>query len=98
MGNELLLFTLEGCSSCKNLKERLNKESLPYREVEVSRNAEIWNKVIEQTGNEYLPAFYIKKDGTGKGPFFAPQKDFKDDDEAVEIILKYIEKIDKLVL
>ncbi len=92
MANELLLFTLEGCGSCKNLKERLQKESLPYREVEVGKNKELWNKVIDQTGNEYLPAFYIKKDDTGKGPFFAPQKDFKDDNEAVGIILKYIKK------
>lgn len=92
MANELLVFTLDGCGSCKVFKERLNKESLPYREIEVGRNKEIWNKVIDQTGNEFLPAFYIKKDDTGKGPFFAPQKDFKDDDEAIGIILKYIEK------
>lgn len=92
MASELLLFTLDGCGSCKSLKERLNEEFIPYREVEVGKNKEIWNKVIEQTGNEYLPAFYIKKDDTGKGPFFAPQKDFKDNDDAVNIILKYIEK------
>jgi glutaredoxin len=92
MANELLLFTLDGCGGCKRLKERLQKESLPYREVEVGKNKEIWNKVIEQTGNEYLPAFYIKKDDTGKGPFFCPQKDFDGDDEALAIILKYIEK------
>jgi len=55
MANELLLFTLDGCGGCNRLKERLKKESLPYREVEVGRNKEIWNKVIEQTGNEYLP-------------------------------------------
>jgi len=92
MANELLVFTLEGCGHCKVLKERLKSESLPFREVEVSRNPQIWNKVVEQTGNEYLPAFYIKKDDTGKGPFFCPDKDFKDDDEAISIILKYIEK------
>jgi len=28
----------------------------------------------------------------GKGPFFCPQKDFDGDDEALAIILKYIEK------
>jgi glutaredoxin len=92
MSNQLLLFTLEGCGSCKSLKERLKKESLPYREIEVGRNKEIWNKVIDQTGNEFLPAFFIKRDDTGTGPFFCPTKDFNTDDEAVEIILKYVEK------
>lgn len=92
MPNELLLFTLEGCSHCKTLKERLKNESLPFKEVEVGKNKEMWNKVIEQTKNEYLPSFYIKKEDTTKGPFYCPDKDFKNDDEAIEIIKKYISK------
>lgn len=92
MANQVLLFTLNGCGHCKTLKERLNKESLPFTEVEVGKNQELWNKIVEQTNNQFLPAFYIKQEGTNKGPFFCPEKDFKSDDEAVEIILKYVEK------
>jgi glutaredoxin len=94
MGNELLVFTLENCGHCQKLKERLNNESLPFREIEVSKNKSIWNQVVEQTKNEYLPAFYIKKEGNDEGPFFCPDKDFKTDDEAIIIIKKYI-TIDK---
>jgi glutaredoxin len=90
MGNELVVFTLEGCGHCKILKEKLSNLSIPFKEIEVSKNKEIWNKVVEQTKNEFLPSFYIKQEGTNKGPFFCPDKDFKDDDEAIQIIKKYI--------
>jgi glutaredoxin len=92
MVNQVLLFTLDGCGHCKNLKERLNKESLPFTEVEVGKNQELWNKIVEQTNNQFLPAFYIKQEGTNKGPFFCPEKDFKSDDEAVNIIKGYMVK------
>ncbi len=92
MENELLVFTLENCGHCKNLKERLRNESIPFKEIEVSKNKEIWNKVVEQTKNEFLPSFYIKQNGTNKGPFFCPERDFTTDDEAVGIIRRYIGK------
>jgi glutaredoxin len=92
MSVEIILFTLDGCGHCKTLKKRLTDESIPFREVEVGRNKEIWNKVVEQTKNEYLPAFFIKNPDTDMGPFFCPEKDFKGDDEAITIIRKYIKK------
>jgi glutaredoxin len=96
MSKELLVFTLDGCGHCKTFKDRLNEESIPFKEVEVSKNKEVWNQVVEQTKNEYLPAFYIKKEGSNTGPFFCPDKDFKTDDEAITIIRKYIPVDSKL--
>jgi glutaredoxin len=90
MANQVLLFTLDGCGHCKTLKERLNKESLPFTEVEVGKNQELWNKIVEQTKNQFLPAFYIKQEDTNNRPFFCPEKDFKSDDEAVAIIRKHV--------
>jgi glutaredoxin len=92
MTNELLIFTLENCGRCVKLKERLKNESIPFREIEVGKNKAIWNQVVEQTKNEYLPSFYIKQEGTNKGPFFCPERDFNTDDEAVNIIKGYMTK------
>jgi glutaredoxin len=94
MGKELLVFTLEGCGHCKTLKQRLTTESIPFKEVEVGENKQLWNQVVEQTKNEYLPAFFIKNIGSNTGPFFCPDKDFKTDDEAITIIRKYISNVD----
>ena len=83
MGNKLLLFTLDTCGHCKTLKERLRNESIPF--------TELWNQVVTQSKNEYLPTFFIKTEGSDSGPVFCPERDFKNDDEAIEIIKKHIE-------
>lgn len=90
MSNKVLLFTLNGCSHCKTLKEKLREESIPFTEIEVTQNQKLWNQVVQQTNNEFLPTFFIKTEGTDEGPVFCPDKDFKDNDEALEIIKKYI--------
>lgn len=90
MSNKVLLFTLNGCSHCKTLKEKLREESIPFTEIEVTQNQKLWNQVVQQTNNEFLPTFFIKTEGTDEGPVFCPDKDFKDNDEALEIIKKYM--------
>jgi hypothetical protein len=91
MANKLLLFTLDTCGHCKMLKERLVNESIPFTEIEVNSNQSLWNQVVTQTKNEYLPTFFIKKEGSDTGPIFCPERDFENDDQAIEIIKKYIE-------
>jgi glutaredoxin len=93
MANKLLVFTLDTCGHCKTLKERLRNESIPFTEIEVNSNQSLWNQVVTQTKNEYLPTFFIKKEGSDSGPIFCPEKDFKNDDDAIEIIKRYIEVI-----
>ena len=39
----------------------------------------------------YIPTFFIKKEGSDTGPIFCPERDFENDDQAIEIIKKYIE-------
>jgi glutaredoxin len=91
MANKLLLFTLDTCGHCKMLKERLINESIPFTEIEVNSNQSLWNQVVTQSKNEYLPTFFIKKEGSDTGPIFCPERDFENDDQAIEIIKKYIE-------
>ena len=91
MANKLLLFTLDTCGHCKRLKERLINESIPFTEIEVNSNQSLWNQVVTQSKNEYLPTFFIKKEGSDTGPIFCPERDFENDDQAIEIIKKYIE-------
>ena len=88
--NRLLIFTLSGCGHCQQFKQRLNTESIPFTEFDVDQNQELWNQVVEQTGNELLPTFFIKKPDSEAGPVFCPEKDFNNEDEAITIIKKYI--------
>lgn len=90
MSNTVIVFSLDGCGHCKMLKDELNSQSIPYTEIEISSNKEIWDQVVNQTGHNILPTVFIKKPDTDDGPVFVPQRDFKNQDEIVEIIKTYI--------
>jgi glutaredoxin len=90
MSNTVLLFTLNGCGHCVSLKKRLNELSIPFTEVEVNQNQELWDQVVAQTKIDYLPTFFIKQEGSDSGPVFCPERDFNDEDEAVEIIKHFV--------
>jgi glutaredoxin len=45
MGKEVITFTLEGCKYCEELEEKLGKEGIEYRNIDVSRNSEIGDMI-----------------------------------------------------
>ena len=59
-------------------------------DIEITKNESIWNEVVNQTGYNILPTVYIRKDDGDEGPVFVPGRDFKNDDEIIEIIKRYI--------
>ena len=89
MSTSLIVFTLNGCGHCKSLKDELTKISIPFTEIEVGSNKKIWDQVVAQTKLDYLPTFFIKQEGTNDGPVFCPDRDFKNQDEAIDIIKRY---------
>lgn len=92
MGNHsLYIFTLEGCGRCAQLKKRIRDISVPFNEVDIEKNSEIWESVVESTGNEYLPVLFFREGETEKGPIFCPMKDYNTDEEVLEIVGKYME-------
>jgi len=48
MDKEIIAFTLEGCKYCSELEEKLEREGIRYRNMDVNRNSEIGN-MIEST-------------------------------------------------
>lgn len=89
MKNTVVIFSLVGCHHCRSLKSRLNDLSITYIDIDIERNPEIWNSVFEQTKENLVPTVFIKKEGSEDGPVFVPERDFKNEDEIVEIIKKY---------
>ena len=88
--NVVIVFSLEGCSHCVDLKKKLNEVGIQYIEIEVTKNKEIWDKVVEQTGHNSLPSVYISIDGGDKGPIFVPERDYQTQEELIEKIKTYI--------
>lgn len=92
MGSTIVVFTLNGCGHCSSLKKRLTDISIPYSELEINQNRNIWDQVVSQTGLNYLPTVFIRQEGTEVGPIYIPGRDFQDEDEIVEILKKFVEE------
>jgi glutaredoxin len=88
--NVLVIFTLDGCSHCVDLKKKLDILKIQYVEIEVTKNKQIWDKVVEQTGHNSLPSVYISLDGGDSGPIFVPERDYETQDELIEKIKNYL--------
>lgn len=92
MKDTIVVFTLNGCGHCTNLKKRLTDISIPYQEVEINQNRQIWDQVVSQTGHNVLPTVFIKSEGTDVGEIYIPGRDYQNEDEIVEILKKLTEE------
>jgi glutaredoxin len=90
MPNQLYIFTLKGCSHCVTLKKSLNELQIPYTELEIGKNKEIWDQVVQQTGHNSLPTVFISLDGGEDGPVFIPGRDYLEKEEVIQKIKEYL--------
>ncbi len=52
---KVLVYSLEGCPACDDLKEKLDKIGLNYENVEMSGNDEMWSNLEKWGGSEFVP-------------------------------------------
>ena len=90
MDNQIFVFSMNGCGHCKTLKEKFNELSIPFTDLEINSNREIWDQVVKQTGLNILPTVFIKKGQTDDGPFFVPSRYFKSKEQLLEKIKIYL--------
>jgi glutaredoxin len=90
MAYSINVFTLNGCSHCKFIKEELDKQGIPYEEFEVSKNRKIYDEVVKLTKLDALPTVYLQDPETLSGPIFVAGRDFNTKEEAIEKIKKYL--------
>jgi glutaredoxin len=90
MGYSINIFTINGCSHCKVLKEELSKQGIEYDEFEVNKNRKIYDEVVKLTNLDALPTVYLQDPQTLSGPIFVAGRDFNTKEEAIEKIKKYL--------
>jgi glutaredoxin len=90
MGVKIIVFTLNGCGHCHDLKTKLNSASIPYQDIEITKNKSIWDQVVSQTGHNLLPTIFVQKDEDGNGPVYIPGQDFNNGDEAIKLINEHL--------
>ena len=89
----ILVFTLNSCAHCQELKKKLTESSIPFEDVEITLNRRLWDYVISQTGYDLLPTIFIKDGDDGSGLIYTPGRDFQSNDDIIKIIRnQYTEK------
>ena len=90
MANKIVVFTLNGCGHCVELKTKLTQISIPFQEIEIGSTQKLWDQVVNQTGHNSLPTVFVGLEGGESGPVFVPGRDYKDKDELLEMIKSYV--------
>ena len=80
MSKKVLVFTMEGCPWCTKLKEQLDDAGIEYVARDVNEYSTMYDKFVEITDSELLPALLIGKQA------LVPQKSFNTIDEAVSTV------------
>jgi glutaredoxin len=93
MDKVVVLFTMEGCPFCVDLKKMLNTENVNYLERDIDIYEEEYSLFVEATGNDFIPAFMLIKNPETDNPItelYAPDRDFSDITEGFNIIKGFL--------
>ena len=82
---EIELYTLPNCPACKRLKASLEEAKIEYTNKDTKEYADEWTDVQTITKTYFLPT--IKMGDL----YFSPNRDFKNDQEAIQLIKDALE-------
>jgi glutaredoxin len=58
---EVILYTLEGCPACEELKTKLDNIGMTYENVIMNGNEKMWKELEDMGGSDFAPQ--VKVDG-----------------------------------
>lgn len=57
---EVVVYALDGCPACEELKQKLNNIGVPYENVVMNGNEEMWQELEDRGGSEYAPQVSVE--------------------------------------
>lgn len=89
-----VLYTMKGCPFCTSIKEEFKKNNIDYIERDIHESEEEYNQFVELTENEFIPAMMLltidENEKTSNIKLLAPDRDFQDIYEGVEMVKSYL--------
>lgn len=89
-----VLYSMKGCPYCDMIKEEFKKNNIFYIDRDINENEKEYDTFVEATGNEYVPAMMLltldDKDEATNVKLIAPDRDFEDIYEGLEIVKTYL--------
>jgi len=95
MDNKLVIvYTMKGCPHCTDFKDLLTQCEIEFYERDINEYSDEFDMFVELTGKDYVPAFMLVDESETDEPIpmlFAPEEDFNELEEALEIIKKFLQ-------
>jgi glutaredoxin len=95
MDNKLVIvYTMKGCPFCVDFKDMLDSHKIKFYDRDIDEYSDEFDMFVELTGQDYIPAFMLVDESESDEPIpklYAPDKDFNDLEEGIEIIKKFLE-------
>lgn len=87
----VVVYTMKGCPFCVEFKELLVKEQIEFHERDIDEHEDEYETFSKITENDMVPALLIIEGDLKKHKSFlyAPERNYEDLNEAVEIIKKH---------
>ena len=89
----LVLYTMEGCPYCGMIKDVLDNNNLLYIERDIHEHSEEYDEFSKKVDNDFIPSFMLltldENDDAHNVKLCAPERDFDDIFEGVEIVKEY---------
>jgi glutaredoxin len=89
-----VVYTMKGCPFCTMIKEELDKENIVYLERDIHEHEQEYDEFTKITENDYVPALMLltldEDDSASNIKFLAPERDFQDIYEGVEMVKGYV--------
>lgn len=84
----VFIFTSYGCLFCAMVKSGLKNESIPFTEIDIKENEELWGNVMKQLGGTefYTPTIFIQEENNEDGYVYVPKRDFQTSNDAIALI------------
>jgi len=57
--NEVTLYTTKFCPYCIRALRMLSKKGVPYKNIDVNKNQELYKKIKKETGSNTVPQIFI---------------------------------------
>lgn len=54
------VYSIEGCPACEELKGKMAKLDIQYENVDMSGNDDMWKKLEDMGGTEYVPQVMVE--------------------------------------
>ena len=89
-----IVYTMKGCPYCTQIKEEFTNNNILFIERDIDVYEEEYEEFSKKTNNEYLPALMLltldDKDEPYNVKLLAPDRDYGDIYEGLEMVKKYI--------